>query len=324
MESEIAIEYKNVTKRFAGNQYDSVKNVSLRVEAGTIVTILGTSGSGKTTLLKLTNRIYDLTSGDIEYYGQSISALPVNEYRRKLGYVIQQAGLFPHWTVAENIATIPQMLRWPKDKIRERVLELMQMVELDPDTYYSRYPRQLSGGQQQRVGIARALAAKPSVMLMDEPFGAIDALTRENLQNALIKLQRDIHNTILFVTHDVQEAFKLAHKVIVMDKGEIQQYDTPYNIISAPANDFVRKLVSTGDFYDKFRVLTVTNLIEAASAEEIQTGPRISDQTFLNDALGEFLRRGGEYLIVETEDGKIRGKISYNKIRQLACNGVSK
>ncbi len=324
MESEIAIEYKNVTKRFAGNQYDSVKNVSLRVEAGTIVTILGTSGSGKTTLLKLTNRIYDLTSGDIEYYGQSISALPVNEYRRKLGYVIQQAGLFPHWTVAENIATIPQMLRWPKDKIRERVLELMQMVELDPDTYYSRYPRQLSGGQQQRVGIARALAAKPSVMLMDEPFGAIDALTRENLQNALIKLQRDIHNTILFVTHDVQEAFKLAHKVIVMDKGEIQQYDTPYNIISAPANDFVRKLVSTGDFYDKFRVLTVTNLIEAASAEEIRTGPRISDQTFLNDALGEFLRRGGEYLIVETEDGKIRGKISYNKIRQLACNGVSK
>ena len=243
--------------------------------------------------------------------------LPLIEYRRKLGYVIQQGGLFPHRTVAENIATIPKMLGWPKEEIKARILELLDMVQLDQEIFYDRYPRQLSGGQQQRVGIARALAAKPSVMLMDEPFGAIDALTRESLQDELINLQAELKNTILFVTHDVQEAFKLAHKVIIMDKGEIQQYDTPYNIMLHPANEFVQKLVSTGDFYDKLRVLFIKNLLEPASAEEIAKGTRINQRLYMSDALGIFLRTGEQYLIVEDSEGKPLGKIEYKKIKQM-------
>lgn len=317
MEKKIAIEYKNVCKRFEGNSYDSVKNVSLKVEEGTIVTILGTSGSGKTTLLKMTNRLYEPTGGDIEYFGESVMKLSLIEYRRKLGYVIQQGGLFPHRTVAENIATLPKILGWSKEKMKKRVLELMELVQLDPEAFYDRYPRQLSGGQQQRVGIARALAVKPSVMLMDEPFGAIDALTRESLQEELIRLQTELQNTILFVTHDVQEAFKLGHKVIIMDKGEIQQYDTPYHILQNPANEFVRKLVSTGDFYDKLRVLYVKTLLEPAGPKEIEQGTRIRMKMFLSEALGLFLKTGEEYFIVEDSEGKPVGKITYGKVKQM-------
>lgn len=317
MEKKIAIEYKNVCKRFEGNSYDSVKNVSLKVEEGTIVTILGTSGSGKTTLLKMTNRLYEPTGGDIEYFGESVMKLSLIEYRRKLGYVIQQGGLFPHRTVAENIATLPKILGWSKEEMKKRVLELMELVQLDPEVFYDRYPRQLSGGQQQRVGIARALAVKPSVMLMDEPFGAIDALTRESLQEELIRLQTELQNTILFVTHDVQEAFKLGHKVIIMDKGEIQQYDTPYHILQNPANEFVRKLVSTGDFYDKLRVLYVKTLLEPAGPKEIEQGTRIRMKMFLSEALGLFLKTGEEYFIVEDSEGRPVGKITYGKVKQM-------
>lgn len=249
-----AIEYVNVTKRFEGSSYDSVKNVSLSIKEGEFVTILGSSGSGKTTLLKLTNVLYPVTSGKILYFGQDVSKLNLNAYRRELGYVIQQAGLFPHKTVAENIAIVPKLLGWKKDRIIERTDELLRMVDLDPEVYWNRYPRQLSGGQQQRVGIARALATSPAVLLMDEPFGAIDAITRESLQNEVKNLQEKLGNTILFVTHDIREAFKLGHKIIIMDKGEVQQFDTPAQIMKHPANSFVQTMLETGDYYDQLRL----------------------------------------------------------------------
>lgn len=252
--TKTAIEYVNVTKRFAGSSYDSVKNVSLSIKEGEFVTILGSSGSGKTTLLKLTNVLYPVTDGKILYFGQDVSKLNLNEYRRELGYVIQQAGLLPHKTVAENIAIVPKLLGWKKDRIAQRTEELLKLVKLDPDQYWNRYPRQLSGGQQQRVGIARALAVSPAVLLMDEPFGAIDAITRESLQNEVKKLQEELQNTILFVTHDIREAFKLGHKIIIMDKGEVQQFDTPAQIMKHPANDFVKKMLQTGDYYDQLRL----------------------------------------------------------------------
>lgn len=243
MMAKKAIEYKNVRKIFEGNAKDSVKNVSLSIEEGAFVTILGTSGSGKTTLLKMTNRIHELTDGEILFYGKNSKEIPVNEYRRQIGYVIQQAGLFPHKTIEENISTVPKLLKWDKKKTQETVREMLELVRLDYDTYAKRYPRQLSGGEQQRVGIARALAVSPKVILMDEPFGAIDAITRRSLQDELIKLHKELKNTILFVTHDIFEAILLGEKIIIMDGGEVQQYDTPYNIMMHPANDFVKNLV---------------------------------------------------------------------------------
>ncbi|MCI9076729.1 MAG: ABC transporter ATP-binding protein [Dorea sp.] len=314
--SEIAIELKNVHKRFKGNDYDSVSDVSLKIEKGDFVTILGTSGSGKTTLLKMVNRIYELTSGEILYFGEDITRLPVNDYRRQIGYVIQQGGLFPHKTVEENIAVIPRLLKWDKEKTGRRIKELMGLVRLEYDTYRNRYPRSLSGGEQQRVGIARALAADPSVMLMDEPFGAIDAITRGVLQQEVKNLQHKLGNTILFVTHDVFEAFLLGQKIIVMDRGRVQQFDTPYNIMLHPANEFVKRLITTGDVYDKLRVLSVESHLEEASEEEIQKGVRIDSSKYLNDALTMFVKEECSYLIV-AEGNRVKGKLPIEYLKQM-------
>lgn len=241
----IAVEFKSVSKRFPKASYDAVSAVSLTVNAGESVTILGTSGCGKTTLLKMVNRLYEPDSGEILFFGQPVANLNAVLLRRKIGYVIQQVGLFPHMTIAENIATVPKILGWSKPKIKERVIELLELVELDPDEFRQRYPGQLSGGQQQRVGLARALAADPELLLMDEPFGAIDAITRINLQNELMKIQRKFHKTILFVTHDINEAFKLGNRVLIMDQGSVQQYAAPNEIRYKPANEFVAKLVNS-------------------------------------------------------------------------------
>ncbi|NRZ52880.1 osmoprotectant transport system ATP-binding protein [Clostridium beijerinckii] len=226
----IAIEFKNVYKQFKGAAYSAVDNVSLKIEHGEFITILGSSGCGKTTLLKMINRLYDPHKGSIEFFGEDISGKDPVEFRRKIGYVIQQVGLFPHMTIAGNIATVPKILKWPKEKIEARVDELLELVGLEPKEFRNRYPAQLSGGQQQRVGLARALAVNPDVMLLDEPFGAIDAINRINLQDELLKIYNTSKKTYLFVTHDINEAFKLGSKVLIMDKGKIQQFDTPKNI----------------------------------------------------------------------------------------------
>ncbi len=241
----IAVAFEAVGKRFPGAQGDAVANVTLQVEEGELVTILGTSGCGKTTLLKMVNRLYEPDQGAILFYGQPIRSMDPVKLRQRIGYVIQQVGLFPHMTVAENIATVPKILGWEKERIRERIHELLELMELDPSVFAERYPRQLSGGQQQRVGLARALAADPPLMLLDEPFGAIDAITRRNLQDELLRIHQRYGKTFLFVTHDIYEAFRLATRVLIMDKGTVQQFDTPGSIRRAPANAFVEQLVSS-------------------------------------------------------------------------------
>ena len=239
----IAVTFKSVTKRFPKATYDAISNVSLSIEEGEIVTILGTSGCGKTTVIKLVNRLYEPDSGEILFFNEPVKSLDPVALRRKIGYVIQQVGLFPHMTIAENIATVPKILGWEKARINHRIDELLELVELDPAEFKKRYPIELSGGQQQRVGLARALAAEPQLMLLDEPFGAIDAITRGNLQNELKRIHAKYKKTFLFVTHDVNEAFHLGTRVLIMDGGQVQQLDTPEAIRKNPANAFVERLL---------------------------------------------------------------------------------
>jgi len=243
----VAIQYQNVTKRFAGANYNAVNNVDLSIDEGEFITILGSSGSGKTTLLKMTNRLIDPDSGNIILFGENIRHVDAVKVRRRIGYVIQQVGLLPHMTVAQNIAIVPKLLKWDKKSIDDRVRELTTLVGLEPDEFLARYPGQLSGGQQQRVGLARALAIDPKIMLLDEPFGAVDAINRLNLQNELKRIHKSfgdgVKKTFLFVTHDINEALMLGTKVIVMNEGRVCQFDTPENIARNPADGFVESLI---------------------------------------------------------------------------------
>jgi ABC-type proline/glycine betaine transport systems, ATPase components len=249
----IAAEFIHINKRFPNANYNALDDVSLSIKEGELITILGTSGCGKTTLLKMVNRIYDPDSGEIRLFGKNIKEIDPVKLRREIGYVIQQVGLFPHMTVYNNIATVPKILGWDKEKIRARVEELFQLVNLDFKEFKDRYPAQLSGGQQQRIGLARALAADPSLMLLDEPFGAIDAINREKLQDELIRIHEASKKTFLFVTHDINEAFKLGTRVLIMDKGQIKQFGTPLEIVKNPADEFVQTLLrSAGRQYIEF------------------------------------------------------------------------
>lgn len=241
----IAVEFCDVTKHFPNASENAVNHVSFQVQEGELITILGTSGCGKTTLMKMVNRLYEPTSGTIKVFGEDIMKTDAVQLRRKIGYVIQQIGLFPHMTVEKNIAVVPEILGWDKEKIHNRATELLEMVNLDPESYRNRYPSQLSGGQQQRVGLARALAANPSIMLLDEPFGAIDAINRTKLQDELLAIHQKGGLTCLFVTHDVTEALKLGSRILIMNQGEIQQFDTPKNILSNAANDYVASLLQS-------------------------------------------------------------------------------
>lgn len=242
-----AVEFKHINKQFKNSAYPALDDVSVSIEEGEFVTILGSSGCGKTTMIKMINRLYEPDSGDILLFGKNIRDENPVELRRKIGYVIQQVGLFPHMTVAENIATIPKILKWDKQRIKEETDRMLTLVQLDPDEFRSRYPAQLSGGQQQRVGLARALIANPRIMLLDEPFGAIDAINREILQNELKSIHEKSKCTYLFVTHDIREALKLGTKVIIMNEGKILQYATPNEIVVNPADDFVANLLKTAD-----------------------------------------------------------------------------
>lgn len=248
-----ALIFNDVVKHFPGAGYNAVDHVSLSIEAGEFITIVGTSGCGKTTLLKMVNRLYEPDSGVVSLFGEDISTKDPVTLRHGIGYVIQQIGLFPHMTIFENIAVVPRILKWDKERIAHRVEELLRLVNLDPDEFQKRHSAQLSGGQQQRVGLARALAADPAVMLLDEPFGAVDAINRTNLQNELLQIHRSQQaggaapRTYLFVTHDITEAFKLGNRVLIMHRGVVQQFDTPENIVKAPATEFVNNLlVSSG------------------------------------------------------------------------------
>lgn len=247
-----AIEYQGITKKYPGNDYLSVDHVNAVIEEGEFVTILGSSGCGKTTLLKMTNSLIRPTEGKVLFYGKDTAEEDPVQVRRKMGYVIQQIGLFPHMTIEDNIAAIPKILKWDKDRIDKRVDELMNLVDLDPKVYRKRYPSQLSGGQQQRIGLARALVTDPAVMLLDEPFGAIDAITRINLQNELKRIHKESGKTFLLVTHDINEAFQLGTKVMIMNHGKLLQFDTPKNIIHHPADSFVSELIDSQKEQEEF------------------------------------------------------------------------
>ena len=236
-----------VTKRYGEGSAPAVDNISMEIPAGEIVMLVGPSGCGKTTTMKMINRLIEPTSGRILIGDDDVTKRDPDELRRHIGYVIQGAGLFPHFTVGDNIAIVPKLLKWDKDRIAARVDELLDLVSLDPAQYRDRYPRELSGGQQQRVGVARALAADPPVLLMDEPFGAVDPITRQRLQDELLRLQEDLRKTIVFVTHDFDEAVKLGDRIAILQAGsKIVQYDTPEQILTHPADDFVRTFVGAG------------------------------------------------------------------------------
>lgn len=239
------IELKNVTRRFGDSV--AVDNINLTIETGEVCVLVGSSGCGKSTTLRMINRLLPRSAGEILVDGKDVMAMNPEQLRLNMGYVIQGTGLFPHWTVARNIAMVPHLLKWPKARIDARVEELMTMLDLDPGSYAAKYPRQLSGGQAQRVGVARALAADPNILLMDEPFGALDAITRENLQMEMLRIQQQVRKTTVFVTHDIDEALKLATRIAVMDQGRIIQHDTPENILRRPATAFVDNLIGKQD-----------------------------------------------------------------------------
>lgn len=243
--TQTAIEFKNVVKKFSHTGHNAVDGVNLSIEEGEFITVLGSSGCGKTTLLKMINRLYEPNEGTILLFGEDISNVDVIKLRRRIGYVIQHVGLFPHMTVAENIATVPRLLKWDKHKTDSRVSELLTLVGLAPGEFMNRYPSQLSGGQQQRIGLARALAAEPKIMLLDEPFGAVDAINRINLQDELLRIHDELKNTLVLVTHDIREAFALGDRTVIMNEGKIRQFDTPENIERDPADNFVRSLLGS-------------------------------------------------------------------------------
>jgi len=251
----------NVTKRYPGSKTPAVDDVTMTIPAGKIVILVGPSGCGKTTTMRMINRLIEPTSGTIRIGGEDTQSLNPDRLRRKIGYAIQQAGLFPHFTVAQNIAVVPKLLGWDKKRIDDRVDELLDMVGLDVGTFRDRYPRQLSGGQQQRFGVARALAADPPVLLMDEPFGAVDPITRGNLQDELLRLQSELHKTIVFVTHDFDEAVKLGDKIAVLgEASKILQYDTPEAILATPADDTVAGFVGAGASLKQLTLLRVRDV----------------------------------------------------------------
>ncbi|WP_435858981.1 betaine/proline/choline family ABC transporter ATP-binding protein [Streptomyces varsoviensis] len=241
------IALEDLTKRYSGTPAPAVENVNMDIKAGELVVFVGPSGCGKTTTMKMINRLIEPTSGRIRIDDEDVTGIDPVRLRRKVGYAIQSSGLFPHMTVAQNIALVPKLIGWSKAKVKSRIEEMLDLVGLDAGEFQGRYPRQLSGGQQQRVGVARALAADPPVLLMDEPFGAVDPITRDHLQDELIRLQHELHKTIVFVTHDFDEAIKLGDRIAVLrERSHIAQFDTPEAILTNPADDFVSGFVGAG------------------------------------------------------------------------------
>ncbi|HEY9641718.1 MAG TPA: ABC transporter ATP-binding protein [Coleofasciculaceae cyanobacterium] len=313
-----AIGFDQVSLRFPAASRPAVDQCSCEIAAGELVVILGPSGCGKTTLLKMVNRLYEPTSGKISLNGQDIRQIPVTKLRQQIGYVIQQSGLFPHMTVAQNVAVVPKLLGWSRPRIQERIDELLTLIQLPPQEYRHRYPAQLSGGQQQRIGLARALAGDPHVMLMDEPFGAIDAITRATLQDEILRLQRQLKKTILFVSHDVEEALRLGDRLLIMEKGRIIQYDTPFKVLTQPANQFVHHLVGADDMVRQLGLLRVeTAMKQVPAAYSVNGEPTVERQDSLRNALSLILKTGVQKLTV-LEDGSPVGVLTLEHIRDSA------
>jgi osmoprotectant transport system ATP-binding protein len=287
------IELRALTKHFPGRPAPAVDSVDLDIPAGELVVFVGPSGCGKTTTMKMINRLVEPTSGEIRIGGEDVLSLPPDELRRRIGYVIQQIGLFPHLTIGENVGLVPNLLGWTRDKTRARTDELLALVNLEPGEFRDRYPRQLSGGQQQRVGVARALAADPPVMLMDEPFGATDPITREHLQNEFLKLQKDLRKTIIFVTHDFEEAIKLGDRIAVLrEQSHIAQYDTPANILARPADDYVASFIGADGTLKRLALMTVAEV--PCDGTPDPSLPQVGEDTSLREALDLMVANGSD------------------------------
>jgi osmoprotectant transport system ATP-binding protein len=300
------IKFRGVSKTYAGSDRPVVNDLSFEILEGEICVLVGPSGCGKTTTMRMVNRLIEPTEGDILIDGEPNTAMSGTQLRRKIGYAIQQIGLFPHRTIAENIATVPSLLNWDKRRIKARVDELLELVGLDPDDYRGRYPAELSGGQQQRVGVARAMAADPPIMLMDEPFGAVDPITRERLQDEFLNIQQDIRKTIVFVTHDIDEAIKMGDKIAILKQGGfLVQYDTPENILSNPNSEFVASFVGNDRILKRLSLTRVGDMQLEPANGGTEDLPRISEQLNVKDALSEIIGSGTTKGVVE-KDGERR------------------
>jgi osmoprotectant transport system ATP-binding protein len=307
------IAFDRATKRYPGRAEAAVRELTLTVPAGAICCLVGPSGAGKTTAMKMVNRLIDITEGDITIGGTSVRSLDVTSLRRGIGYVIQQVGLFPHMSVADNIATVPRLLGWPKAGIAARVDELLELVELPADDYRGRFPSQLSGGERQRVGLARALAADPPVMLMDEPFGALDPITRARLQQELLYIQHELHKTIVFVTHDIDEAILLGDRIAILREGGVlAQYDTPEALLAAPADEFVSRFLGT-DRGLKLLALRRLDELDLGPLDGV-TAPAAAGSTTLRDALSQMITSGSQSLVVLDGAGKPRGVVTLESL----------
>ena len=288
------IEIDNVTKSYGDHLV--VDGLSLGLAPGVLCVLLGASGCGKSTTLKMINRLVPIDSGSIRIAGEDIANVPAETLRRRIGYAIQSIGLFPHWSVEDNIATVPRLLKWTRTRMRDRVTELLEMFRLDPASYRGKFPDQLSGGEQQRVGVARALAADPALLLMDEPFGALDPITRDALQGELARIHQATAKTIVFVTHDIEEALRLATRIAIMQEGRIAQLGSPLEILEHPASDFVADFV--GGQGIGLKLLSVRKIADRMRPGETAEGEPLSGDTPLRDALSAMTLRRTDRLPV--------------------------
>ncbi len=297
--SAYVIQLKGIHKVY-DDGFQALQDINLTFEEGKINVLIGPSGCGKTTTMKLLNRLTDYTEGQILIDGKNIQQINPIELRRQMGYVIQNIGLFPHMTIFDNVATVPKLLKWDKQKIKQRVDELLRMVNLDPEVYRDRYPSELSGGQQQRIGVIRALAAEPSTILMDEPFSALDPISREQLQEELVRLQQEINKTIVFVTHDMDEAIKIADQIIIMKSGQVVQKGSPQEILANPTNDFVK------EFIGEERLGSALPSVKGLMTETFET---VNVRTPMDQAIQTMVDKQYKAIPVVDQDGKYIGML---------------
>jgi osmoprotectant transport system ATP-binding protein len=308
------IEIAALTKRFPGAAHPAVDKLTLRVPEGAVCVLIGPSGCGKTTTMRIINRMIEPDAGSVVVNGRNVMDVDPVTLRRHIGYVIQQIGLFPHWSIADNVATVPKLLGWDAARIAARVDELLALVGMDPGMYRGRFPRELSGGQKQRVGVARALAADPPVMLMDEPFGAIDPITRTHLQDEFLRILHDLKKTIVFVTHDIDEAIRMGDRIAIMKDGALIQYDTPEAILAAPADAFVETFVGADRALKRLALVSASAAMDAAVAAPA-TAPSIQGSASLRDTLARMLSLGVDTLSVIGPQGAAIGVVTLAAIR---------
>jgi osmoprotectant transport system ATP-binding protein len=312
------IVFDHVTKRYGNSPKPAIDDLTISIPAGEICVLIGPSGGGKTTALKMINRLISITEGDITVDGTSVKSLEKTELRRGMGYVIQQIGLFPHMTIEDNIGTVPKLLHWDKQRTRARARELLELVGLDPDEHGRRYPAQLSGGQRQRVGLARAMAADPPLMLMDEPFGAIDPITRVRLQDDFLRLHREIRKTVVFVTHDIDEAIKMGDRICILrEGGRLAQFDTPENILARPADEFVARFVGADRGLKRLALRRLEDVELLPVPDSNGQAPECDLDTTLRDALSLMLTEGSTGVVVRGADGAPKGYLTFEVVSRL-------